>query len=153
MYLGNKKIYCIFKTCCIMSLIFQKCYFFHTYIFFYLNNTGSFLSPPGISDLWGTVTRMITPKESMSTEGEKLHVSVVLYRCLIYPPLVTYQAPDECFLRMFDSRWPQPVHSFCSVQAATTVISCTTHKLFCSWVVLCGTWSKTSIALSQLTQF
>ena len=32
-------------------------------------------------------------------------------------------------------------------------ISCTTHELFCPWVVLCGTWSETSVAPSQLTQF
>jgi hypothetical protein len=32
-------------------------------------------------------------------------------------------------------------------------ISCTTHELFCLEVVLCGAWSETTIAPSQLTQF
>ena len=32
-------------------------------------------------------------------------------------------------------------------------ISCTTNELFCPQVVLCGTWSETSVAPSQLTQF
>jgi hypothetical protein len=32
-------------------------------------------------------------------------------------------------------------------------ISYTTHKLFCLYAVLCDTWSKTSVAPSQLTQF
>ena len=32
-------------------------------------------------------------------------------------------------------------------------ISCTTHELFCPQVVLCGTWSETSVAPSQLTLF
>jgi hypothetical protein len=31
-------------------------------------------------------------------------------------------------------------------------ISCTTHELFYLQVVLCGTWSETSVAQSQLTQ-
>ena len=31
--------------------------------------------------------------------------------------------------------------------------SCTIHELFCLYVVLCGTWSETSVAQSQLTQF
>ena len=32
-------------------------------------------------------------------------------------------------------------------------ISCTIHELFCLSVLLCGTWSETSVAPSQLTQF
>jgi hypothetical protein len=32
-------------------------------------------------------------------------------------------------------------------------ISCTTHELFCPYVVLYGTWSETSPAPSKLTQF
>ena len=32
-------------------------------------------------------------------------------------------------------------------------IPCTTHELFCPYVVLCSTWSETSVAPSQLTQF
>ena len=39
--------------------------------------------PSGISDLCGTVAGMVTPKGSMSTEGETLQVSVLPYRCSI----------------------------------------------------------------------
>jgi len=49
------------------------------------------VSPTGISELCGTVAGMVTPKGSMSTEGETLQVSVVPYRCSICPPLVTRQ--------------------------------------------------------------
>jgi hypothetical protein len=37
----------------------------------------------GISDLCGTVAGMVTPKGSMSTEGETLQLSVLPYRCSI----------------------------------------------------------------------
>ena len=43
------------------------------------------------SDLCGTVAGMVTPKGSMSTEGEILQVSVLPYRCSICPPLVKRQ--------------------------------------------------------------
>ena len=43
---------------------------------------GNSLSPSGISDLCGTVAGMVTPKGSMSTEGETLQVSVLpIYTC------------------------------------------------------------------------
>ena len=45
--------------------------------------TGLFISPSGISDPCGTVAGMVTPKGSMSTEGETLQVSVLPYRCSI----------------------------------------------------------------------
>jgi len=45
--------------------------------------TGSFISPSGISDPYGTVAGMVTPKGSMSTEGETPEVSVLPYRCSI----------------------------------------------------------------------
>ena len=38
-----------------------------------------------ISDLCGTVAWMVTPKGSISTEGETLQVSVLPYRCSIFP--------------------------------------------------------------------
>ena len=34
--------------------------------------TGQFISPSGISDLCGKIAGMVTPKGSMSTEGETL---------------------------------------------------------------------------------
>jgi hypothetical protein len=38
--LGNKEIYCIFKTCCVVSvLLSRECRLFHNYIFFCSNNT------------------------------------------------------------------------------------------------------------------
>jgi hypothetical protein len=55
------------------------------------SNTGYFISPSGISDLCGTVTGIVTPKGSMSTEGEALQVSVLPYRFSICPTLVTRQ--------------------------------------------------------------
>ena len=45
--------------------------------------TGLFISPSGISDPCGTVAGTVTPKGSMSTEGETLQVSVLPYRCSI----------------------------------------------------------------------
>jgi hypothetical protein len=39
-----------------------------------------FISPSGISDPCGTVAGMVTPKGSMSTEGETLQISVLPYR-------------------------------------------------------------------------
>jgi hypothetical protein len=60
----------------------------HIYIYIYI---GQFISPSSISDLCGTVARMVTPKGSMSTEGEILQVSVLSYRCSIHPLLVTRQ--------------------------------------------------------------
>jgi hypothetical protein len=43
--------------------------------------TGLFIRPSGISDPCGTVAGMVTPKGSMSTEGETLQVSVLPYTC------------------------------------------------------------------------
>ena len=51
--------------------------------------TGQFISSSEISDLCGTVAGMVTPKGSISTEGETLQISVLPYRCSICPPLVT----------------------------------------------------------------
>jgi len=48
-----------------------------------LNFTGLFISPSGISDPCGTVAGMVTLKGSMSTEGKRLQVSVLPYRCSI----------------------------------------------------------------------
>ena len=53
--------------------------------------TGLFIIPSGISDPCGTVAGMVTPKGSMSTEGETLQVSVLPYRFSICAPLVTRQ--------------------------------------------------------------
>jgi hypothetical protein len=45
MYLGNKEIYCIFKTCYIISVLFStKCHLFDKLIFFCSNNTHVFLN-------------------------------------------------------------------------------------------------------------
>jgi len=38
-YLGNMEMYCIFKTCCVISCLFStKCCLFHNFIFFCSNN-------------------------------------------------------------------------------------------------------------------
>jgi hypothetical protein len=42
-----------------------------------------------MSDLYGTVAGMVTPKGSMSTEGEALQVSVLPYSCSICPSVVS----------------------------------------------------------------
>jgi hypothetical protein len=77
-------------------------------------------SPSRISDLCGTVARMVTLKGSMSTEIESLQVSVLPYRCSICPTLVTHRAPDKRFSHILNSlgRWPRLVCSFHSAQAA-----------------------------------
>jgi hypothetical protein len=46
-------------------------------------NTELFISPSGISDPCSTVAGMVTPKGSMSIEGETLQLSVLPYRCSI----------------------------------------------------------------------
>jgi hypothetical protein len=56
-----------------------------------LGYTGLFISPSGISAPRGTAAGMVTPKGSMSTEGETLQVSVLPYRCSICAPLVRRQ--------------------------------------------------------------
>jgi hypothetical protein len=61
---------------------------------FITETTGLFISPSGISDPCGTVAGMVTPKESMSTEGETLQVSLLPYRCSICAPLVTRQVSN-----------------------------------------------------------
>ena len=80
--------------------------------------TGLFVSPSRISDPCGTVAGMVTPKRSMSTEGETLQVSVLPYRCSICWLL---RAPDKRFSHTLDGlgRWPRPASSFRSAQAAT----------------------------------
>jgi len=51
--------------------------------------TGSLISLSGISGLCSTVVGIVTPKDSMSTEGETLQFSVLSYSCSIRPLLVT----------------------------------------------------------------
>ena len=60
--------------------------------------TGLFISPFGISGLCDAVTGMVTPKGSMSTEGETLQFSVLPYRCSICPRLVTRQMSNLAIL-------------------------------------------------------
>jgi len=100
-------------------------------------NIGLFVSPSGISDLCGTVGGMVTPKGSMSTEGETLQVSVVPYRCSICWLL---RAPDKRFSHTLDSlgRWPWPASLFRSAQAATLLefhvplMNCFVRRWFCA---------------------
>ena len=100
-------------------------------------NTGLFISPSGISDPCGTVAGMVTPKGSMSKEGESLKVSVLPYRCSI---CLLLRAPDKRFSHTLDSlgRWPRPASSFRSAQAATllefhvTLTNCFVRRWFCA---------------------
>jgi len=114
--------------------------------------TGLFISPSGISDPCGTVAGMVTPKGSISTEGKTLQVSVLPYRCSICAPLLTSEGSWQTFLaHARQSRPMAPVGLFVSQRTVnhSAGISCTTHELFCPKVVLCGTWSETSVAPSQ----
>ena len=56
---------------------------------------------------------MVTPKGSMSTEGEALQVSVLPYRCSICPPLVTRQMSNLAILANFKTQnaFLFPVHA------------------------------------------
>ena len=80
---------------------------------------------------------MVTPKGSMSTEGETLQVSVLSYRCSICWLLRT---PDKRFSHTLDSlgRWPRPASSFRSAQAATLLeyhvplTNCFVRRWFCA---------------------
>ena len=108
----------------------------------------------GISDLCGTVAGMVTPKGSMSTDGETLQVSVLPYRCLICPPLVTRQMSNLVILANSKTQNASlfPVHAMnrndCSlaVKPASTP-RCLVHKnhgeilylLICSFL-LCLSW-------------
>jgi hypothetical protein len=78
-----------------------------------LQYTELFISPSGISDLCGTVTGMVTPKGSMSTEGKSLQVSVLPYKCSICPPLVTRQTSNLAILANFKTQngFLFPVHA------------------------------------------
>jgi hypothetical protein len=51
-------------------------------VYFY---RGSFISPSEMSNLCGTVAGMVTPMGNITTEGERLQVSVVPYTCSICP--------------------------------------------------------------------
>jgi hypothetical protein len=70
---------------------FQKAMLFRQSERIIQKSTGLFISPSRIPDPCGTVAEMVTPKGSISTEGETLQVSVLPYRCSIYAPLVTRQ--------------------------------------------------------------
>ena len=80
---------------------------------------------------------MVTPKGSMSTEGETLQVSVLPYRCSICWLL---RAPVKRFSHTLDSlgRWPRPASSFRSAQAATLLefhvplTNCFVRRWFCA---------------------
>ena len=86
---GNKHMHRIHLQKCLNMLEDVASYrniYIYIYIYIY---TGLFISPSGISDPCGTVAGMVTPKGSMSTEGETLQVSVLPYRCSICAPLLT----------------------------------------------------------------
>ena len=80
---------------------------------------------------------MVTPKGSMSTEGETIQVSVLPYRCSISWLL---GAPDKRFSHTLDSfsRWPRPASSFRSPQAANLLefhvplTNCFVRRWFCA---------------------
>ena len=101
--------------------------------FVWVDYTGLFISPSGISDPCGTVTGMVTPKGSMSTEGETLQVSVLPYRCSICAPLLTSEGSWQTFLaHAGQSRPMAPAGLFVSQRTGShsAGISCTTHELF-----------------------
>jgi hypothetical protein len=83
---------------------------------------------------------MSTEVESMSTDGKALQVSVQPDSCSICPPLVTYRATDGLFSHTLDSlgRWPLPACSFRSAKAATLLqfnvppTNCLVRRWFCA---------------------
>jgi hypothetical protein len=112
--------------------------------------TGYFISPSGVSYLCGTVAGLVAPKGSISTEEEALQVSV-----LPSTPGDMWST-WQTFLARAGQSWTMiPTGLFVSQCTGRHCagISCTTHELFCLWVVPCGTWSETSIAPSHLTHF
>ena len=95
-------------------------------------------------------------KEHINRERETLQVSVLPYRCSICAPLLTSEGSWQTFLAHARQSQPMgPDGLFVSQRKGihSAGISCTIHELFCLLVVLCGTWSETSVAPSQLTQF
>jgi hypothetical protein len=70
--------------------------------------------------------------------------------------VLTSEGSWQKFLAHAPQSWPMvPASLFISqcTGSYSAGISCTTHELFCLWVVLCGAWSETSVALPQLIQF
>ena len=80
---------------------------------------------------------MVTPKGSMSTEGETLQIVVLPYRCSICWLL---RASNKRFSHTLDSLglWPRPASSFRSAQAATLLefhvplTNCFVRRWFCA---------------------
>ena len=137
---GRQKVKMIFHLQLLLRLKFVGLYRHSKYRLTFsrqLQYTGLFISPSGISDPCGTVAGMVTPKGSMTTEGETLQVSVLPYRCSICWLL---RAPDKRFSHTLDSlgRWPRPASSFRRAQAATLMefhvplTNCFVRRWFCA---------------------
>ena len=102
--------------------------------------TGLFISTSGISDPCGTVAGMVTPKGSMSKEGETLQVSVLHLQFPARAICWLVRAPEKRFSHTLDSlgRWPRPASSFRSAQAATLLefhvplTNCFVRRWFCA---------------------
>ena len=83
---------------------------------------------------------MVTPKGSMSTEGETIQVSVLPLQFPAGAICWLLRAPDKRFSHTLDSlgRWSQPASSFRSAQAATLLefhvplTNCFVRRWFCA---------------------
>ena len=134
---GRQKVKMIFHLQLLLRLKFVGLYRHSKYRLTFsrqLQYTGLFISPSGISDPWGKLAGIVTPKGSMTTEGETLQVSVLPYRCSICAPLVTSESSWQTFLaHARQSRPMAPAGLFVSQRTGShsAGISCTIHELFC----------------------
>ena len=95
-----------------------------------LKNTGLFISPSGISDPCGRVAGMVTPKWSMSTEGDTPSFCPTLQAL----DMLTSEGSGQTFLaHARQSRPMAPAGLFVSQRTGSHYagISCTNHELFC----------------------
>jgi hypothetical protein len=105
-----------------------------------------------ISDLFGTVAVMVT---SGVGEGETCQQRVRHSKSLSYVTGDRYVHPLSILTKVSRTRSMAPAGLFVSQRTGShsAGIPCTTQELFCPYVVLCGTWSESSVAPSQLIQF
>ena len=146
-------------------------------------STGLFISPSGNSELDCATTKTDTAERSISIGRESLQVFFVLGALAYFqvPPLGGRREENwrsqrirkrsvswnllklskfwlcnggfgSCTTQNHLQTKQRPV-LFAAHRQPLCWNSCTIHELFCLSVVLCGTWSETSVAQSQLTQF
>jgi hypothetical protein len=132
---------------------------------------GLFIIPFASSDVCSTVAGMVMPKRNISIGRESLKYFLCPMRRGVLADFTargpswrnmawTCNKKAFCVLEFAKTEWIVTRQRRCRTTTTqkrtgshSTGISCTTHELICPWVVLCGTWSETSVAPSQLIQF